>query len=115
MKSQVPDDIISKPKITKRTCPKNLKFEDGAFKLKDHKSEGFLKDFFAVKHSRDPVPKRVMTNAVSDAMFPGVPHEWLCDGRLLVLTDPKNEGNVNLFKVRNDIYKVTFLKSLLLT
>ena len=52
------------------------------------------------RNSRDPVPVRACTRAESELAHPGVPHYWLCDGRLLVLTDPANESNMGLFKVR---------------
>lgn len=51
-----------------------------------------------IRRSRDPIPARVMTMQTSSQRHPEVPHFWLCDGRLLVLTDPSNEANANIFK-----------------
>eukprot|EP00095_Tigriopus_kingsejongensis_P003194 maker-scaffold91_size383040-snap-gene-2.25 protein:Tk03194 transcript:maker-scaffold91_size383040-snap-gene-2.25-mRNA-1 annotation:"probable domain-containing histone demethylation protein 2c" len=50
------------------------------------------------RRSRDPVPARMMTIGVSSKRHHKVPHYWLCDGRLLVLTDPAHEDNVHIFK-----------------
>lgn len=44
-----------------------------------------------------------MTLAVSRKLHPTVPHDWLCDGKLLVLNDPSCPDNNNLFKVRDVI------------
>ena len=51
------------------------------------------------RKNRDAVPKWRMTNNLSNAIFPTIPHYWLSDGRLLVLTDPNNPDNAELFKV----------------
>ena len=32
--------------------------------------------------------------------FDGVPHSWLCDGRLLRLHDPRAPGNLKAFECR---------------
>ncbi len=52
------------------------------------------------RRGRDPVAKHLMTEQSSRARFPDVPHRWLCDGRLLLLDEPDNPGNGDLFKVR---------------
>ena len=52
------------------------------------------------RNSRDPIPVRTCTRTEVGTAHPAVPHFWLCDGRLLVLTDPANENNIGLFKVR---------------
>ncbi len=62
--------------------------------------------WYSPRTSRDPVRKRVMTTQVSRARFPDIPHYWLCDGRLLMLTDPENPRNVDLFKVRKIQHRV---------
>jgi len=42
-----------------------------------------------------------MTLAESSRENPTVPHSWLCNGKLLVLEDPKNPNNINLFQVKS--------------
>lgn len=49
-------------------------------------------------HMQTYVPPRVMTLAKSRFEYPGVPHSWLCDGRLLRLTEPNHAGNLKLFQ-----------------
>jgi len=44
-------------------------------------------------------PTRTMTMAVSQELYPDVPHSWLCDGKLLKLTDSKNPANYRIFQV----------------
>ncbi|XP_023161823.1 lysine-specific demethylase 3A-A [Drosophila hydei] len=44
------------------------------------------------------LPPRAMTLAHSTQLAPGVPHEWLCDGKLLRLTDPMHPDNRVLFQ-----------------
>lgn len=43
------------------------------------------------------MPSRVMLMTQSKALYPGVPHTWLCDGKLLRLLDPMNPGNYKVF------------------
>ncbi|XP_062126405.1 lysine-specific demethylase 3A-A [Drosophila sulfurigaster albostrigata] len=44
------------------------------------------------------LPPRAMTLAHSTQLAPGVPHEWLCDGKLLRLTDPMHPDNRVLYQ-----------------
>ncbi|XP_046386731.1 lysine-specific demethylase 3B-like isoform X4 [Ischnura elegans] len=48
--------------------------------------------------SREPLPIRIMTLTESMAMYPDVPHSWLCDGKLLHLHDPNNANNYRIFQ-----------------
>ncbi|KAF4531469.1 hypothetical protein B566_EDAN004240, partial [Ephemera danica] len=45
-----------------------------------------------------PLPKRTMTKAVSALNFPNTPHQWQCDGKLLVLQDPGCPENYPMFQ-----------------
>merc|ERR1719383_988411 len=49
-----------------------------------------------LKGGRDPPPVRTMTTLALNKDTP--PHLWLCDGRLLVLTDSVDERNLPLFQ-----------------
>ncbi|EDW34380.1 GL21613 [Drosophila persimilis] len=44
------------------------------------------------------LPPRAMTLAQSTQLAPGVPHEWLCDGKLLRLTDAMHPDNRVLYQ-----------------
>ncbi|XP_017117375.1 lysine-specific demethylase 3A [Drosophila elegans] len=44
------------------------------------------------------LPPRAMTLAHSTQLAPGVPHEWLCDGKLLRLTDAMHPDNRVLYQ-----------------
>lgn len=44
------------------------------------------------------LPPRAMTLAYSSLIAPGVPHEWLCDGKLLRLTKANHPDNRILFQ-----------------
>ena len=48
--------------------------------------------------SRDPIPVRIMTSQMVSKWYPEVPHEWVCDGKLLMLTDPHHPNNISLFQ-----------------
>ena len=52
---------------------------------------------------REELPVRIMTLTESKLLYPDVPHAWLCDGKLLHLTDPMHSGNYKPFQV-NDIF-----------
>lgn len=43
-------------------------------------------------------PIRIMTRTFSTGMYPGVPHSWLCEGKLLQLHNPMLEGNIAPFQ-----------------
>lgn len=55
---------------------------------------------------RDDLPIRIMTLTESKVLYPDVPHSWLCDGRLLHLTDPMHPGNYKPFQVK--LYILSF-------
>ena len=57
-----------------------------------------------IHQSRDMLPTRVMTLAESQRTHPSVPHYWLCNGKLLVLDDPKHPKNLSLFQVYSMLY-----------
>ncbi|XP_049872327.1 lysine-specific demethylase 3A isoform X2 [Pectinophora gossypiella] len=47
---------------------------------------------------REELPTRIMTLTESKLLYPDVPHAWLCDGKLLHLTDPVHPGNYKPFQ-----------------
>lgn len=51
---------------------------------------------------RDELPPRIMTLTESKLLYPDVPHSWLCDGKLLHLTDPVHPGNYKPFQVSRE-------------
>ncbi|XP_037875429.1 probable JmjC domain-containing histone demethylation protein 2C isoform X2 [Bombyx mori] len=48
--------------------------------------------------SREELPVRIMTLTESKLLYPDVPHAWLCDGKLLHLTDAVHAGNYKPFQ-----------------
>lgn len=48
---------------------------------------------------REELAVRIMTLTESKLLYPDVPHAWLCDGKLLHLTDPVHPGNYKPFQV----------------
>lgn len=48
---------------------------------------------------KEELPIRMMTLTESRVLYPDVPHSWLCDGKLLHLTDPAHPGNYKPFQV----------------
>ncbi|XP_076257984.1 lysine demethylase 3 isoform X2 [Rhynchophorus ferrugineus] len=47
---------------------------------------------------RQQLPIRIMTLTESKILYPTVPHSWLCDGKLLRLTDPTCPDNYKIFQ-----------------
>lgn len=45
------------------------------------------------------VPIRIMTLTESKTLYPDTPHSWLCDGKLLRLSDPLCKDNYKIFQV----------------
>ncbi|CAH0720118.1 unnamed protein product, partial [Brenthis ino] len=72
----------------------------------DEKKDGETKPFAlsnVVKRydrgrGREELPIRIMTLTESKVLYPDVPHAWLCDGKLLHLTDPVHPGNYKPFQ-----------------
>lgn len=49
--------------------------------------------------SRGQLPIRIMTLTESKQLYPDTPHSWLCDGKLLRLSDSNHSGNYRIFQV----------------
>lgn len=47
---------------------------------------------------RSGLPIRIMTLTESKMLYPNVPHSWLCDGKLLRLSDPAHKDNYKIFQ-----------------
>lgn len=73
----------------------------------DEKKDGDAKPFalsnvvkrYERGRGREELPVRIMTLTESKLLYPDVPHAWLCDGKLLHLTDPMHPGNYKPFQV----------------
>jgi len=50
------------------------------------------------RSGREPIPVRIMTSTMASKLYPNVPHEWMCHGKLLMLTDPSHENNIKMFQ-----------------
>jgi hypothetical protein len=94
--------LLQKTVVKKRSQHKRFKTSEDFFKNTmtskgGHVAQRSFRD--SQRHSRDPVPVWKMTSELSEQLHPNAPHLWLCDGRLLVLTDPTNDANLKLFQV----------------
>ncbi|XP_063708531.1 lysine-specific demethylase 3A isoform X2 [Culicoides brevitarsis] len=49
------------------------------------------------RKKRSYMPIRIMTHQQSNVLYPNIPHQWLCDGKLLRLLDP-HADNFRLFQ-----------------
>ena len=86
------DDVISNVVESKKTT-------------KSNDEDLLASSFVQMKHYiggekklRRYLPIRIMTMSESKALYPDVPHSWLCDGKLLRLNDPTCVGNSKLFQ-----------------
>lgn len=89
-KTDILDDVIS-------SVVDEKKDEDG--EVKPFALSNVVKRYDRSGRGRDDLPIRIMTLTESKLLYPDVPHAWLCDGKLLHLTDPTNAGNYKPFQV----------------
>ena len=88
-------DLLGRTVVKKRSPHKRFKSDADFFRPSGSPAEGARKNLFDSQRVR-----AVMTKDLCDNLHLDVPHEWVCDGRLLLLTDPTNDKNYDLFKVR---------------
>lgn len=50
------------------------------------------------KRTQKSLPQKVMTLRASKELFPGIAHDWLCNGKLLRLLDSRDPRNALIFK-----------------
>ena len=58
----------------------------------------FVPRYNWVQKGREPLPIRIMTLTESQSLYPSVPHQWLCDGKLLKLNDSLHIENYRIFQ-----------------
>ncbi|XP_037504314.1 probable JmjC domain-containing histone demethylation protein 2C isoform X2 [Rhipicephalus sanguineus] len=58
----------------------------------------FCRRFPSPQKGREVLPVRVCSLAETSLLYPKVPHSWLCDGKLLVLHEPRNKHNLTVFQ-----------------
>ncbi|KYM98212.1 Lysine-specific demethylase 3B [Cyphomyrmex costatus] len=58
----------------------------------------FVRRYKWTQRGREPLPIRIMVGTESQSLYPDVPHSWLCDGKLLRLSDPNNLNNYRIFQ-----------------
>lgn len=66
----------------------------------DMKLKHYLRRYNWQSKGRTPLPIRIMTLTESKMLYPDVTHSWLCDGKLLRLSDALNKENLKIFQVR---------------
>lgn len=90
-KGDILDDVISSVVDEKK---------DEDEEVKPFALSNVVKRYDRSGRGRDELPVRIMTLTESKLLYPDVPHAWLCDGKLLHLTDPVHAGNYKPFQVR---------------
>ena len=58
----------------------------------------FTRRYFPLRKEADPLPIIARNIEETKKQFPQIAHNWFCDGRLLVLHEPKNTENIHLFQ-----------------
>ncbi|KAL6954773.1 Lysine-specific demethylase 3B [Sarracenia purpurea var. burkii] len=58
----------------------------------------FVRTYSKQIRGRVNIPIRIMTVTESQLLYPNIPHQWLCDGKLLRLLDPTHSGNYTIFQ-----------------
>ncbi|KAH0808639.1 hypothetical protein GEV33_014154 [Tenebrio molitor] len=58
----------------------------------------FLRRYNWQAKGRAPLPIRIMTLTESKMLYPEIPHTWLCDGKLLRLSDSLHKENYKIFQ-----------------
>ncbi|CAG9772614.1 unnamed protein product [Ceutorhynchus assimilis] len=58
----------------------------------------FVRRYNWLNRGRQQAPIRIMTLTESKILYPNVPHSWLCDGKLLRLSDPVCKDNNKIFQ-----------------
>lgn len=91
------NDVINN--VIERSVKKEIKTEPDSDSKKPVEAKQFVRKFIFSQDERPPFCPRFMTMTVSKSMYPGVPHEWLCEGRLLHLLDSEHPGNYQIFQV----------------
>lgn len=86
------DDVISS--VIEESVPKVETSPDTKSELKH-----FVRRYNWQAKGRQPLSIRIMTLTESTNLYPNVPHSWLCDGKLLRLSDPVHQGNYKMFQV----------------
>lgn len=67
--------------------------------VKKHKEENLSVMTTNVgRRNKRYLPNRMMTINTSSELYKNVPHDWLCEGRLLRLLNPLNVDNINIFQ-----------------
>lgn len=107
--SPLSNNTISKP--TKKTVRLDTLDDVISSVIEDsvHKSDMGMEAKSEMKHfirrhnwqtkGRRPLPIRIMTLTDGKEMYPDTPHSWLCDGKLLRLSDAIHVSNYKIFQV----------------
>ncbi|KAI4459227.1 jmjc domain-containing histone demethylation protein [Holotrichia oblita] len=87
------DEVISS--VIEDSVPKHNKEDivDTKIELKHY----IRRDNYQAK-IRGMLPIRIMTLTESKLLYPDIPHSWLCDGKLLRLSDTTHQGNYKIYQ-----------------
>ncbi len=93
-----------KSKLYKRKQSKRFRPAEQQKEVDEDNNQRLRLSLLESRTSREAIPKWKFLSDLSRVMYPDVPHEWLCDGKLLVLTDPSNKKNIDIFKVSDEFF-----------
>lgn len=68
----------------------------------------FMRRYVPPRRAAVPLPILRRSLDETKKLYPNVPHNWFCQGRLLMLHDPENKDNINLFQeqwIRGQVIK----------
>lgn len=90
------DDVISS--VIEDSVPQ--KVETPSVTEPKYELKHFVRRYNWHSKGRVQLPIRIMTLTESKTLYPDTPHSWLCDGKLLRLSDPLCKDNYKIFQVR---------------
>ncbi|CAH1155213.1 unnamed protein product [Phaedon cochleariae] len=86
------DDVISS--VIEDSVPQKVE----APSEPKHELKHFIRRYNWAGKGRVQLPIRIMTLTESKMLYPDTPHSWLCDGKLLRLSDPLCKANYKIFQ-----------------
>jgi len=58
----------------------------------------YMRRYVPLRKEAEPLPIISRTLEETKKLYPRTPHNWFCNGKLLVLHDPKNAENIHIFQ-----------------
>ncbi len=80
------------------TSDLEIKDENHLKKESNTELQHFMRKYVPLRKEAEPLPIISRTLEETKKLFPQIPHNWFCGGKLLVLHDPKNTENIHIFQ-----------------